>query len=124
MYQGLSLLNFPLIALAKKVLFLLCNWGFNGIAHSDTLAMAYNNFLLKVGLYNNPFAWSYSDFRQLSTKITWFQNLWLLVETFKGDLSKNNHFIILQIDGHSPNLFSSNYITKTEKSEASNDITN
>jgi hypothetical protein len=42
----------------------------------------------------------------------------------KGDLSKNNHFITLQIDGQSPNLFLSNYITKTEKSEASNDITN
>jgi hypothetical protein len=34
-----------------------------------------------------------------------------------GDLSKNNHFITLQVDGHSPspNLLSSNYITKTEK---------
>jgi hypothetical protein len=29
-------------------------------------------------------------------------------------LSNNNHFITLQIDGHSPNLFASNYITKVE----------
>jgi hypothetical protein len=33
----------------------------------------------------------------------------------KGDLPKNNHFTTLQIDGQSPNLFYSNYITKTEK---------
>ncbi len=41
-----------------------------------------------------------------------------------GDLPNNNHFITLQIDGQSPNLFYSNYITKTKKSVASNDITN
>ncbi len=29
-------------------------------------------------------------------------------------LSNNNHFITLQIDGHSPNLVASRYITKTE----------
>jgi hypothetical protein len=34
---------------------------------------------------------------------------------FLGDLPQNNHFIILQIDGQSPNLFYSNYITETEK---------
>jgi hypothetical protein len=38
--------------------------------------------------------------------------------------SKNNHLITLQIDGQAPNLFYSNYITKMEKSVASNDITN
>jgi hypothetical protein len=41
-----------------------------------------------------------------------------------GDLPQNNHFITLQIDGQSPNLFYSYYITKMEKSVASNDITN
>jgi hypothetical protein len=44
--------------------------------------------------------------------------------SLKGDLPKNNHFITLQIDGQAPNLFYSNYITKTEKSVSSNDITN
>jgi hypothetical protein len=47
MYQDLSLPNFPLIALAEKVSFLLHNWGFKRIAHSDALAMTYDNFLLK-----------------------------------------------------------------------------
>jgi hypothetical protein len=45
-YQGLSLPNFPLVALAEKVSFLLENWGFQGQAHSNALAMAYENFLL------------------------------------------------------------------------------
>jgi hypothetical protein len=84
MYQGLTLPNFPLIALAEKVLFFLHNWGFKGIAHSDAFAMAYDNFLLKVGLYSTPFAWSYSNFGHLSTKPTWFQNLWLLADTYKA----------------------------------------
>jgi hypothetical protein len=30
-------------------------------------------------------------------------------------LFNNSHFITLQIDGQSPNLFSSNYITKAKK---------
>jgi hypothetical protein len=54
MYQGLSLPNFPLIPLADKILFLLCNWGFHWLAHSDALAMAYDDFLIEVGLYSNP----------------------------------------------------------------------
>jgi hypothetical protein len=33
----------------------------------------------------------------------------------KGKLSDNSQFITLQIDGQSPNLFSSNYITKAKK---------
>jgi hypothetical protein len=86
MYQGLSLLYFPLIAMAEKVSFLLCNWGFHAIAHSDALAMAYNNFLLEVGLHDNPFVWSSSDFEQMSTKSTWFQNLMLLVDAFNASI--------------------------------------
>jgi hypothetical protein len=78
--------NFPLIALAEKVSFLLGNWGFKEIAHSVALAMVYNNFLLEVGLYGTPFAWSYSNFGHLSTKSTWFQNLWLLADTYKASI--------------------------------------
>ncbi len=48
--------------------------------------MAYNNFLLKVGLYGTTFAWSYSNFGHLSTKSTWFQNIWLLVDTYKASI--------------------------------------
>jgi hypothetical protein len=39
----------------------------------------------------------------------------LKVYNKKGYLPQNNQFVTLQIDGQSPNLFYSNYITKTEK---------
>jgi hypothetical protein len=52
------------------------------------------------------------------------QNPKIVRGMLKGDLPPQNHFITLQIDAQSPNLFYSNYITKTEKSVASNDITN
>jgi hypothetical protein len=46
--------NVPLVALAEKVSFLLGNWGFAGQAHSDALAMVFDNFLIEVGLYGSP----------------------------------------------------------------------
>ncbi len=44
-----------------------------------------------------------------------FSPVWHAIAINKGDLSKTNHFITLQIDGQSPNFFSSNYITKNWK---------
>jgi hypothetical protein len=73
MYQGLALPNFPLIALAEKISFILANWGFQGVAHSDAMAMAYENFIIEVGLYDNPLMWSYADYGKLSSDATWFQ---------------------------------------------------
>ncbi len=87
MYQGLALPNLPLVALADKISFLLGNWDFYGQAHSNSLVMAYDNFLIEVGLYGSPLQWSYKDFGHLSTESTWFQNLWQLVQLFKVDLS-------------------------------------
>jgi hypothetical protein len=52
-YQG-AMPNIPPVALAEKVSFLLGNWGFAGQAHSNTLAMAFDNFLIEVGLYGSP----------------------------------------------------------------------
>ncbi len=49
--------------------------------------MAYNNFLLEIGLYQCPLAWSYVEYGHLAIEATWFQNLWNLVDTFKVDLS-------------------------------------
>ena len=85
-YQGLALPNFPLIALSEKVSFILKNWGFHGQAQSDGLALAYDNFLVEVGLYNNPFRWSYMDYGHLSTDLTWFKNLWQLLYCFEAEL--------------------------------------
>jgi hypothetical protein len=53
-YQGLGMPNIPLAALAEKLSFLVEIWGFHGQAHSDSLAMAYDNFLMEVGLYGSP----------------------------------------------------------------------
>jgi hypothetical protein len=54
MYQGLALPNLPLVAMSDKISFLLGNWGFYGQAHSNALAMAYDSFLIEVGLYSSP----------------------------------------------------------------------
>jgi hypothetical protein len=70
MYQGLALPNLPLVALSDKISFLLGKWGFYGRAHSNALAMAYDNFLIEVGLYGSPLQWSYKDFGHLSTEST------------------------------------------------------
>jgi hypothetical protein len=56
MYQGLGLPCFPLVALAKKISFLQENWGSSGVAQSDALSLAYDGFLMEVGLYGNPLA--------------------------------------------------------------------
>jgi hypothetical protein len=85
-YQGLALPNFLRIALSEKVSFILENWGFHGQAQSDGLALAYDNFLVEVGLYNNPFRWSYTDYGHLSTDSTWFKNLWQLLYCFEAEL--------------------------------------
>jgi hypothetical protein len=49
--------------------------------------MAYDNFLIEVGIYGSPLQWSYKDFGNLSIESTWFRNLWQLVQLFKVDLS-------------------------------------
>ncbi len=87
MYQGLVLPNFPLVALSAKV-FLLENWGFSGRAHSDALAMAYENFIFYGGggPLRSPFSYSYEDYGHLSMKETRLKNLWLLTHTFKAEL--------------------------------------
>jgi hypothetical protein len=70
MYPGLALPNFPLVALAERVSFLVGNWGFQGQAQSGALAMAYDNFLMEVGLYGSPLDWNYGDYGHLSMEDT------------------------------------------------------
>ncbi len=82
MYQGLALPNILLVTLSEKVSFLLGNWSFFGQAHSNALTMAYNNFLVKVGLYGSPLGWSYDNYGNLATKAMWFQNLWIPLQRF------------------------------------------
>ena len=49
--------------------------------------MAFDNFLIEVGLYGSPFQWSYDDFGQLASDSTWFQDLWCLTHAFSADVS-------------------------------------
>jgi hypothetical protein len=86
-YQGLGMPNILLAALAEKLSFLVSNWGFHGQAHSDSLVIAYDNFLMEVGLYESPLKWSYKEYGHLATDTTWFQNLWQLVHVFKVNIS-------------------------------------
>jgi hypothetical protein len=75
------------VALSKKISFLLGNWGFPGQAHSYALSMAYNNLLIKVGLYGSPLHWNYNNLGRLALDTTWVQNLWLLASTYEVDIS-------------------------------------
>ncbi len=79
--------NFPLVALAKKVSFLVGNWGFQRQAQSDALATAYDNFLMEVCLYGSPLDWNYGDYDHFSMEDTWFWNLWRLMDTFNATLT-------------------------------------
>jgi hypothetical protein len=108
MYQGLTLPNFLLVALSEKVSFLFGNWCFSGQAHSDALAMAYNNFFVEVGLNGSPLDWGYDNYSNLATKAMWFYNLWIHVHKFNvaftfsakdrvhGSLRENNCSLMLE----------------------------
>jgi hypothetical protein len=87
MYQGLSLQNFSLVALAEKVSFLFGNWGFHRQAPSDALAMAFENFLVEVGLYSSPLDWNYKDYGHLATEAFWFHNLLNLTHSCNATLT-------------------------------------
>ena len=89
MYQGLGLPCFPLVALAKKISFLQENWGNTGVAQSDALSLAYDDFIMEVGLYGNPLSWEYINYGQLATQATWFSNLWQLCHTYQATVSIN-----------------------------------
>jgi hypothetical protein len=81
-YQGLGMPNMPLLALLVKLSFLLNNWGLTGQAHSKALAIAYDNFLLEIGMYGSPLQWQYDKYGTLLTNATWFHNLWQLVSLY------------------------------------------
>jgi hypothetical protein len=90
MYQGLGLPSFLLVALSKKISFLQENWGSPGVAQSDTLSLAYDDFLMEVGLYGNPLSWLFTKYSCLATSATWFSNLWQLCHTFMATVSIND----------------------------------
>ncbi len=42
------------------------------------MARAFENFLIKLGLYSNPFLCNFECWEGLTTKGTWFRSLWKL----------------------------------------------
>jgi hypothetical protein len=71
--------------------------------------MTYNNFLLEIGLYRCPLAWSYVEYGHLAIEATWFQNLWNLVDTFKVDLSFRKENLVHGIQENDQALMSEFY---------------
>ncbi len=103
-YQGIGMPNILLAALAEKLSFLVGNCGFHGQAHGDSLAMAYDNFLMEVGLYGSPLKWSYKEYDHLATYATWFQNLWQLEDVFKVNISVCDEDMVGGIQEHDRSL--------------------
>ena len=106
MFYGLALPNFPLIALAEKISFMLGNWGNKGQAHSDAMAMAYENFIIEVGLYDNPLSWPFDDYGVLSTEGTWFHNLWELSDRYHTHISIRSEDLVTGIRVNDRSLMS------------------
>ena len=105
-YQGLGMPNVPLQALSEKLSFLVGNWGLAGQAHSDALAMAYENFIVEVGLYGSPLQWNFKDYGFLSTDATWFHNLWQLISLFGVEISLNKSETVTGIRENDVSLMS------------------
>jgi len=57
--------------------FVLCAWGFDD-APGRMLTWAFENFLIELGLYKNPFDLDCGRWEILATKGTWLKNLWQL----------------------------------------------
>jgi hypothetical protein len=72
----------------------------------DALAMAYENFLIEVGLYGSPLQHSYEDFGHLATDSTWFQNFWCLVDQFEAEISLREMDTVLGVRENDRSLMS------------------
>jgi hypothetical protein len=101
--------NVPLQALSEKLSFLVGNWGLTGQAHSDALAMAYENFIVEVGLYGSPLQWNFDYYGILSTDATWFKNLWQLISLFGVDISFDESDTVTGIRNNDVSLMSEFY---------------
>jgi len=68
-FQGLGLPNFTVVAFAKEVFFLQCNWGFTG-GHCDLMQFSFEAFLIEIGLYGNLCQMAFADLGILATSGT------------------------------------------------------
>jgi len=91
-YVGLGLPNFVVITLAKKFFFLQCTWEALD-APGKMLKWAYENFVIEVGLYGNPFEWNYESFECLATDGTWFKNVWQLARRLDVEIELEEKYL-------------------------------
>jgi hypothetical protein len=49
--------------------------------------MAFENFLIEVGLYGSSLYWNYKDYGHLTTEASWFHNLWNITHLCNGTLT-------------------------------------
>jgi hypothetical protein len=74
--------NYALVSLASELSFLQCNWGFD-VVYLKTIMIGYELFMVEVGLYGNTMSYEYKKHSMLSTKNTWFKNVWELCHYYK-----------------------------------------
>jgi hypothetical protein len=92
-YQGIGLPNFGLHALAAKLQFIQCNWGFTDAASKDS-SMGYESFLMNVGMYGNTLDLDYKSFSGLAVDGIWFKNIWELLHEFNISATFSNDYQI------------------------------
>jgi hypothetical protein len=68
--------------------------------------MAYDNFLMEVGLYRSPLNRSYEEYSHLETHATCFQNLWQLVHDFIMNISVHDEDMVGGVREHDQSLIS------------------
>ena len=85
-YHGLGLPNFVSAALAVKIHFLQCTWELGDPA-GELGAIAYEAFIMEIGMYGNVFSLPYSEYEGLATDRTWWKNFWELLDHAGVDFS-------------------------------------
>ena len=85
--------NFALVSLASKVAFIQRTWGFESV-DSKALMMAYESFMVEVGLYGIIMDHDYTTYATLATNHTWYKNVWELVRFFNISLAFHQDFCL------------------------------
>ena len=97
-FHGLGLPNFVVVAFAKKIFYVQCHWGATD-APRYMLQWAYENFVVEVDLYGDPFDWDCERFNSLATEGTWMKNLWQLCQLLRvqSELDEQHHLRPVQV---------------------------
>ena len=97
-FHGLGLPIFVVVAFAKRVFCVQCRRGATA-SPGYMLQWAYENFVVEVGLYGDPFDWDYEWFNSLATEGMWMKNLWQLCQLLgvQIELDKQHHLCPVRV---------------------------